>query len=81
MKPPLMIIPAKEHVKKSGPKSPDTVGQAVSFFTDPGQEHTRSEPFEIVRLLPEGEGAHQYCIKSQTSGHERVVREDQFAGQ
>jgi len=57
-----------------------TVGQTVSFSPDQGQEHTRGEPFEIVRLLPGGDEGLQYRIKSQTSGHERIVRENQLAG-
>ena len=56
-----------------------TVGEAVSFSPDKGQEHTRDELFEIVRLLPEADDAPQYRIKSQTNAHERVVREDQLA--
>ena len=56
------------------------VGEAVSFSPDRGQEHIRGEQFEIVRLLPESRDAPQYRIKSQTNGHERVVREDQLAG-
>ena len=55
------------------------VGEAVSFSPDKGQRHTRGELFEIVRLLPEAGDAAQYRIKSQTNGHERVVREDQLA--
>jgi hypothetical protein len=56
-----------------------TVGEAVSFSPQKGQEHTRGELFEIVRLLPEAGDAPQYRIKSQTNGHERVVREYQLA--
>jgi hypothetical protein len=55
------------------------VGEAVSFSSEKGQEHTRGELFEIVRLLPEAGDAPQYRIKSQTNGHERVVREYQLA--
>ena len=56
-----------------------TVGEAVSFSPDKGQEHARGELFEIVRLLPETEDGPQYRIKSQANDHERVVREDQLA--
>jgi len=56
-----------------------TVGEAVSFSPDKGQEHTGGELFEIVRLLPETRDALQYRIKSQTNDHERIVREDQLA--
>ncbi len=55
------------------------VGEAVSFSPEKGQEHTRGELFEIVRLLPETGDALQYRIKSQTNGRERVVREYQLA--
>src|SRR5215831_6770908 len=51
-----------------------TVGEAVSFSPDKGQEHTGGELFEIVHLLPETRDALQYRIKSQTNDHERVVR-------
>jgi len=55
------------------------VGQAVSFAPDRGQLHTRGETFTIVGLLPVTGDALQYRIKSQTDGHERVVREEQLA--
>jgi hypothetical protein len=55
------------------------VGRAVSFSPDQGQLHTRGETFTIVGLLPLTGDALQYRIKTQTDGHERVVREDQLA--
>jgi hypothetical protein len=55
------------------------VGQAVIFSPDRGQLHTRGETFTIVGLLPVTGDTLQYRIKSQTDGHERVVREDQLA--
>jgi hypothetical protein len=55
------------------------VGQAVSFSPDRHQEHTKGGLFKVVRLLPEAGSALQYRVKSQTDGHERVVREDQLA--
>jgi hypothetical protein len=55
------------------------VGQAVRFSPDRGQEHEKGELFKIVRLLPEAENVVQYRVKSETDGHERVVREDQLA--
>src|SRR5215472_17419066 len=55
------------------------VGQAVTFSPDRDQEHTKGELFKVVRLLPEAGDALQYRVKSQTDGHERVVREDQLA--
>jgi hypothetical protein len=54
------------------------VGQMVNFLPDAHQEHTKGELFEIVRLLPEAGEALQYRVKSETDGHERVVREDQL---
>ena len=54
------------------------VGEAVRFSPDRGQEYTGGELFEIVRMLPEARDAHEYRIKSQFDGHERVVREDQL---
>lgn len=56
------------------------VGESVRFLPDQGQEHTRGELFEIVRLLPEAGDAFLYRIRSQTDGRERVAREDQLAG-
>jgi hypothetical protein len=55
------------------------VGQAVFFSPDQHQEHTKGARFKIVRLLPETANALQYRVKSETDGHERVVREDQLA--
>jgi len=55
------------------------VGQAVFFSPDRHQEHTKGARFKIVRLLPETANALQYRVKSETDGHERVVREDQLA--
>jgi hypothetical protein len=63
------------------------VGQAVYFSPDrprplfgqtPAQEHAKGL-FKIVRLLPEAGDTPQYRVKSETDGHERVVREDQLA--
>jgi hypothetical protein len=54
------------------------VGQAVRFSPDRGQEHAKGGLFKIVRLLPEAGDALQYRVKSETDGHERVVREDQL---
>jgi hypothetical protein len=55
------------------------VGQAVRFSPDRGQEHAKGGLFKIIRLLPEAGDALQYRVKSETDGHERVVREDQLA--
>ena len=57
------------------------VGQEVRFSPDrrQEQEHTRGALFKIVRLPPEAGNMLQYRVKSETDGHERVVREDQLA--
>ena len=55
------------------------VGQTVSFSADRHQQHKNGELFKIIRLLPEAGDGLQYRVKSQTDGHERVVREDQLA--
>lgn len=55
------------------------VGQAVLYSADRHQERVSGNRFKIVRLLPEAGNALQYRVKSQTDGHERVVREDQLA--
>ena len=54
------------------------VGQIVRFF--PGRYELKSArgQFKVVRLLPEEANVFQYRIKSQSDGHERIVREDQL---
>ncbi len=49
------------------------------FFAGPASGTDPRGRFKIVRLLPETGNAFQYRVKSQTDGHERVVREDQLA--
>jgi hypothetical protein len=55
-----------------------TVGQAVYFSPDRGQEQVKRGLFKVIRLLPEAGNALQYRVKSETDGHERVAREDQL---
>ena len=55
------------------------VGQAVRFSPGRDQEHLERGLFKIIRLLPEAENVLQYRAKSETDGHERVVREDRLA--
>ena len=55
-----------------------SIGQAVLFSPDRHQQRATGNRFKIVRLLPEADNALQYRVKSQTDGHERVVREDQL---
>lgn len=56
-----------------------SVGQTVHFSPDRNQQGTVRGSFKIVRLLPEEANILQYRVKSQSDGHERVVREDQLA--
>jgi len=55
------------------------VGQLVRLLADRYQISAARGSFKIVRLLPEAASVLQYRVKSQTDGHERVVREDQLA--
>ena len=55
------------------------VGQTVRFSPDRYPGGAGPGAFKIVRLLPEAASILQYRVKSQLDGHERVVREDQFA--
>ena len=55
------------------------VGQSVLFSPDRHQQNTVQRRFKVVRLLPEAANVLQYRVKSQSDGHERVVREDQLA--
>ena len=43
-----------------------------------GEDSRRKGRYKVVRQLPEAGNAFQYRIKSETDGHERVVREDQI---
>jgi hypothetical protein len=55
------------------------VGQNVRFSPDRLQQTVSQGRYKVVRLLPESANVLQYRVKSQTDGHERVVREDQLA--
>jgi hypothetical protein len=58
------------------------VGQTVRFSPDRFDRHQVGPVagrFKVVRLLPEAASILQYRVKSQSDGHERVVREDQLA--
>ena len=55
------------------------VGQTVRFSPDRQQLSADRGWFKIVRQLPEAASVLQYRVKSQSDGHERVVREDQLA--
>jgi hypothetical protein len=56
-----------------------SIGQTVHFSPDRGQEVAARGRFTVVSLLPEAANVLQYRVKSQSDGHERVVREDQLA--
>jgi hypothetical protein len=53
------------------------VGQALHFSPGIGGDSKGKGRYKVVRQLPETGGVFQYRIKSETDGHERVVREDQ----
>ncbi len=55
------------------------VGQSVRIASG---RNAVSAPgnFIVVRVLPTEHGIHQYRIKSETDGHERVVTEEQVGG-
>ena len=53
------------------------VGQTLRFSPSLGEDSRRKGCYKVVRQLPETGGIFQYRIKSETDGHERVVREDQ----
>jgi hypothetical protein len=54
------------------------IGQTVWYSPARSYGRPRGEYFKVVRLLPETGNIFQYRVKSQTDGHERVVREDQL---
>lgn len=55
------------------------VGESVHFAA--GLQHTPKARgyYEVVRLLPSDTRDYQYRIKSETDGHERVVRESELS--
>jgi hypothetical protein len=52
------------------------VGQVVILHST--RHGVWAEPFEVVRLLPHGNGDPRYHIKSTRDGHERVVFESEL---
>ena len=55
------------------------VGQTVRFSPGaPGLAGLRGT-YKVVRLLPAEANDHQYRVKSNEDGHERVVRESQLS--
>jgi hypothetical protein len=53
------------------------VGQALQFSPGLGEDSKSKGRYKVVRQLPETGNILQYRIKSEMSGQERVVREDQ----
>lgn len=53
------------------------VGQALYFSPGLSGDRSKKGRYKVVRQLPETGGMLQYRIRSETDGHERVVREDQ----
>jgi hypothetical protein len=53
-------------------------GQMVKLIPSPYIRNSQGE-FEILRVLPEEHGMHQYRIKSTTDGVVRVVMESEIA--
>jgi len=54
------------------------IGQTVRFSPDRHQISSARGQLKVVRLLPEDASVFQYRVKSQSDGHERIVREDQL---
>jgi hypothetical protein len=55
------------------------VGQIVLVAYGKYPELQKGERFRVARLLPLEGLAPQYRIRSEFDGHERIVREGQFA--
>lgn len=55
------------------------VGQVLFFAPSIFEPATRKGSYRVVRLLPADGGDNQYRLKSETDGHERVVREGQLS--
>ncbi len=53
------------------------VGQALHFSPGLSEDSKKKGRYKVTRQLPETGNMLQYRIKSDTDGHERVVREDQ----
>ena len=54
------------------------VGQTLHFSPGLGGDIKGKGRYKVVRQLPEAGNAFKYRIKSETDGHERIVREDQI---
>ena len=64
-------------LEKNMAKHKFAVGQTLYFSPGLSGDAKGRGRYKVVRQLPETGGMLQYRIKSETDGHERVVREDQ----
>lgn len=55
------------------------VGQKVRYLPQPYDPHGTGGRYTVVRLLPSETRDHQYRVKNDSDGHERVVRESQLS--
>jgi hypothetical protein len=53
------------------------VGQALHFSPGPGEDRGSKGRYKVVQQIQETGSVFQYRIKSETDGHQRIVREDQ----
>lgn len=54
------------------------LGETLVFLPSAFEAATRKGNYRVVRLLPAEGSDPQYLVKSETDGHERVVRESQL---
>jgi hypothetical protein len=55
------------------------VSQHVHFVPRGAGRFGSAGAYEVVRLMPESGGAHQYRIKSTVDGQERIALESELA--
>ncbi len=63
---------------RSNPLHKFKVGQMLIFSPSIFEPAMRKGNYRVVSLLPADGGDNQYRLKSETDGHERVVREGQL---
>lgn len=56
-----------------------TVGQTVLYSPGSRSSSASGGRYKVVRLLPAEANDYQYRVKSNTDGHERVVKESQLS--
>lgn len=54
------------------------LGETLIYLPSAFEAATRKGNYRVVRLLPAEGSDHQYLVKSEADGHERVVRESQL---